>query len=437
MAQADVKTRTRIPRLLRWLAGPLQGATGFLAGADLNVVAITAATVLLLGIGLLAIYVAEMANPDGDNRTLHQGTYVIATLAVMVLVSMIDYRRWGDWAYAHFGLWLVLLAMLIAAKKLNILNGLIPDIRNTRRWIDVGPVLLQPSEFAKIAYVIALAWYLRYRTNYRTLGGLVLPLAMTFVPMFLILLEPDLGTVLLMLPIFFAMLLVAGARRRHLLSLMLICVLGSPILYHVMHGYQRMRVLGPFLQSESIRAWILDRPGVLGALRVTRTQVAQWTSDQGYQLDRSLVALGTGGWSGAGDPDADCMRYDFLPDRHNDFIFSVIGHKWGWVGCLMVVACYGIILVGGCHISTATNEPFGRLLAAGLAMLMATQAVINIGMAIGLLPITGSTLPLVSYGGSSLVSTGILMGILLNIGLRRPILLAPEPFIFEKKKDAE
>ncbi len=110
----------------------------------------------------------------------------------------------------------------------------------------------------------------------------------------------------------------------------------------------------------------------------------------------------------------------------------MIGHKWGWVGCLMVIGCYGIILVGGCHISTATNEPFGRLLAVGIVVLIATQATVNIGMAIGLLPVTGMTLPFVSYGGSSLLANGALIGILLNIGLQKTIMLAPEPFIFEK-----
>lgn len=432
MTVATRNKPNRLGRALRWLLRPLEGAAGALAGAELNVVAITAATVLLCGIGLLAVYVAEAANPDVTNFAKRQGTFVIATLAAMVLISMVDYRRWGDWAYPLFGAMLAVLTLLAAAKELNTLDWLVPTTRGTRRWINLGIVPLQPSEFAKIVYVIALAWYLRYRTNYRTLSGLILPLGMTLVPMFLILLEPDLGTVLLLLPIFFAMLYIAGARRRHLLSLVLICVACSPVLYRTVPEYQRMRVLGPFLQSEAIRTFMLERPRLLQVLQVSPMQVSQWTTSRGYQLDHSKVALATGGLAGARDPDIDCMRYDFLPDRHNDFIFAVVGHKWGWVGCLIVMGCYGIILVGGCNIANATNEPFGRLLAAGLAVLLATQGIINIGMAIGLLPIAGSTLPFVSYGGSSLLSSGILVGILLNIGMRKPIMLAPEPFIFEK-----
>lgn len=418
-------------RLLRWILAPLQGVAGSLLGTDLNIVGITAATVMLCGIGLLTIYMVEAANLDGGSRALHQGTYVIAAIAIMVLVSMIDYRRLGQLAYPAFGITLALLALLLAAKVINHPTPLIHDKLGAWRWIDLGPIQLQPSEFAKVTYIMALAWYLRYRTNYRTLAGLIWPLSLTLLPMFLILLEPDLGTVLLLLPVFFSMLLVAGAKRRHLLSLILICVVATPVLYRTMHDYQRMRVLGAVLQSESVRDWLLIHPKALKALKVTSVQVSQWQKDEGYQLDRSKVTLATGGLFGIRDADADCMQYDYLPEWHTDFIFAVIGHKWGLVGCVLVLICYGMILVSGCRISAATNEPFGRLLAVGVISLLATQAAVNVGMAIGLLPVTGTTLPFVSYGGSSLTATGAIMGLLLSIGQRKPIMLAPEPFIFE------
>jgi rod shape determining protein RodA len=422
---------SRGSRLLRWLLAPLQGTAAALLGTDLNVVAITAATVMLCGIGLLSIFMAEIGNPDNSSRALHQGTYVIAAIAIMVLVSMIDYRRWGQIAYPAFAITLLLLALLLAAKVLNHPNALMRPKYGAWRWIDLGPFQLQPSEFAKITYIMALAWYLRYRTNYRTLAGLIWPLGLTMLPMVLILLEPDLGSVLLLLPVFFSMLLVAGAKRRHLLSLLLICVVAAPVLYRTMHDYQRMRVLGAVLQSESARTWLLDHPRALSALKVTRVQVDQWQKDQGFQLDRSKVTLATGGLLGIRDADADCMQYDYLPEWHTDFIFAVIGHKWGLVGCCVVLLCYGMILVSGCRISAATNEPFGRLLAVGVVSLLSTQAAVNVGMAVGLLPVTGTTLPFVSYGGSSLTATGAIMGLLLSIGVRKPMMLAPEPFIFE------
>ncbi len=145
------------------------------------------------------------------------------------------------------------------------------------------------------------------------------------------------------------------------------------------------------------------------------------------------MTLATGGLLGIRDSDADCMQYNFLPERHNDFIFAVVGHKWGLFGCLVVLGCYAMILVAGCRVSAATNEPFGRLLAVGVVSLLTTQATVNVGMAVGLLPVTGMTLPLVSYGGSSLLANGAILGLLLSIGLRKPIMLAPEPFIFERR----
>ncbi len=436
MAASTTHNRTRTARLAGWLAAPLRETAAGVLGTDLNVVGVTAATVLLAGIGLLAIYIVEASGSGSSRFTQHQGTYVIAALAVMVLVSMVDYRRLGPLAYPAFGATLVLLAILAAARWLPFPESIIPEIRGARRWIELGPFRVQPSEFAKISYIMALAWYLRFRTNYRTLSGLMWPLGLTLLPMFLILLEPDLGTVLLMLPVFFAMLLVAGARRRHLLSLVLMCVAAAPVMYGTMHDYQRMRVLGAVLQSDHMRQWLLEHPGVLKLLRVEAPAVMQWESGEGYQLDHSKVALATGGLLGARNPDADCLRYNFLPDRHNDFIFSVIGHKWGLLGCGVVLACYGVILLAGCHISAATNEPFGRLLAVGVVSLMVTQATVNIGMTIGLLPVTGLTLPFVSYGGSSLLANGATVGLLLSIGLRKPIMLAPEPFIFEDASKA-
>jgi cell division protein FtsW (lipid II flippase) len=411
---------------------PLQGLAESVLGTDLNVVVITSATVMLCGVGVLAIYMAEGADGgESYHFTKHQGTFVIAAIAGMVLISMVDYRRLGGLAYSAFAATLVLLVILLGCKILGLENPLIYPSKGAWRWIDIGPVKVQPSELAKIAYIMALAWYLRFRTNYRTLGGLIWPLGMTFLPMVLILKQPDLGTTLLLLPVFFAMLLVAGARRRHLLSLAMVCVLAAPVMYGRMEDYQRMRVLGAVLQSESMRAWLLDHPKALAALKVTSLQVNQWQKDGGYQLDRSKVALATGGVSGIQDADADCMQYNFLPERHNDFIFAVIGHKWGLIGCTLVLACYGLILVAGCNISAATNEPFGRLLAVGIVALLTTQAMVNIGMAIGLLPVTGMTLPFVSYGGTSLLVNAAIMGLLLSIGLRKPIMLAPEPFIFD------
>jgi len=395
---------------------------------DLDVALTAGAALLLMAVGLYAIHLAEQAEAGSQPFTARQAVYAGVALVVLVVVGGTDYRKWGSAAYPAFGVTFLVLGLLVVDRWIDIPG--IPEIRNTRRWIRLGPVQLQPSELAKLSYILALGWYLRYRKNYRTVSGLMLPLALTLLPMGLILLEPDLGTVLLMLPVFFVMLFAAGARRRHLLMLALMCLAALPGLYGLMHGYQKMRLLGPALQVASVRGFLLRHPAWLDVLDLDARRLRRWSVEGGYQLDHSKVALATGGLRGARDLDIDCLRYNFLPDRHNDFIFAVIGHKWGLLGCVGVLACYAAIVTGGCRIAGATNEPFGKLLAVGVVSLVATQTLINVGMTVGLVPITGMTLPFVSYGGSSLLVNSAGIGLLVSIALRRPIVLGPEPFVF-------
>jgi len=389
-----------------------------------------AVTVGLMLLGIAAINIAESAGGSGNSFWLRQAAFALVATAIMAATARYDYRKLGRIAYPAFGVTLAVLALLVADRWVDL--PAIPQIRGARRWIRLGPVQLQPSEFAKITYVLALAWYLRYRKNYRRLTGLLGPLLLTLLPMFLILLEPDLGTVLLMLPVMFCMLFAAGANRKHLAAIAMICLLAMPALYGAMRDYQRMRLLGPVMQFDTARRFLLSHERLLSLLRVPRHRIQRWPVEGGYQLAHSKTALATGGLFGASDPDLDCLKYNFLPDRHNDFIFAVIGHKWGLAGCLAVLAAYGVLVWQGCRFAAATNEPFGKLLAVGVVSLLATQTLINVGMTVGLLPITGMTLPFVSYGGSSLLANAAAAGAMLSVGLRRPIVLAPEPFVFER-----
>jgi len=151
-------------------------------------------------------------------------------------------------------------------------------------------------------------------------------------------------------------------------------------------------------------------------------------------LQHSKIALGSGGlWGetfGEGFLAGPYVRYRFLPDRHNDFIFSLVGHQWGLAGCLVVLACYAWLVIAGAEIAARTKDPYGRLLAVGMAVMLAWQALVNIGMTMGLMPITGLTLPFVSFGGSSLLTSFLAAAILINVNQRRPIILAPKPFEF-------
>ncbi|HOW19481.1 MAG TPA: FtsW/RodA/SpoVE family cell cycle protein, partial [Phycisphaerae bacterium] len=311
--------------------------------------------------------------------------------------------------------------------------------------IRVAGFQIQPSELMKIGYLLALAWYLRFRRNYRTVGGLAGPFLLTLAPMVLIKMQPDLGMMLIMLPVLFVMLFVAGARGRHLALIALAALAALPLFWMKMEMYQRLRVTAVFLQSPVIREWIAAHPNTwlrLGPPEVRRNpeearrwqlEAAEWDVRRGYQLVRSKVALGSGGVLGNGWGRGTFIEYDFLPDKHNDFIFAIIGHQFGLVGCILVLLCYAAIVVTGFDIATLTNDPFGKLLAVGITVLLATQVITNVAMTIGLGPITGLTLPFVSYGGSSMIASFVMVGLLINIAQRRPLLIAHEPFVFAEE----
>jgi cell division protein FtsW (lipid II flippase) len=319
-------------------------------------------------------------------------------LAAMLATTLPSYRVLCRFSYGIFALALALL----------VLAYLFPPVNGARRWIRLGPLGLQPSEFAKVAYVMALARYLMYRDNYRRLGGLWLPLALTFLPVGLILREPDLGTSLVFLPVLFVMLFAAGARRWHLGAVALAGVLCLPVVWAGMSLDQQSRVTALFQQSG---------PG-------------EPITQQNYQLRQAKQVMALGGWWGsmvAGLAVEDPAAYR-LPEARSDFIFCILAERLGLVGIALLFVLYGLLIWRGLAVAVATREPFGRLVAVGLTFLIAVQVLINTGMNVGLLPITGISLPLVSYGGSGLLSEGILLGLLLNIGLRPGFEVAAEPF---------
>jgi cell division protein FtsW (lipid II flippase) len=294
---------------------------------------------------------------------------------------------------------------------------------------------MQPSELMKIAYVLALAAYLRYRKNYRRVGGLLFPVVLSVVPFGLILLEPDLGTALLLLPVLFSMLFMAGARVRHLVIIVLVGIAGAPVAWTQIRGYQRARVTAVLLQSDRLRKAVIDEPDRYRLL-ASKRQAIEWAASSGYQLVHSKNAIGSGGVLGHGWGRGVYVRGSQLPDRHNDFIFAIIGHQWGLWGCLLVLVAYAAIVLAGLRIASATADPFGRLLAVGVVGLVATQVLINVGMTVGLAPIAGMTLPFVSYGGSSLLVNFVAVALLVSVSQNRPYLLATRPFEFMREERA-
>ena len=391
---------------------------------------------LLLGVGLASIYAVEPMGPYWKKQLLYAG----AGLAGMIFINLIYYKNLGAISYWIYGGILVLLAILLAEKFIPMPSwwrSAVPYVNGSRRWIRLGAggfsFQIQPSEFCKVAHILALAWYLRFRSNYRELGGLIGPFVLTLLAMVLILLEPDLGTVLLMMPVLFSMLFVAGAKVKHLAMIVGLAILVSPLLWMNMHAYQRMRISSVLLQNEWVYQKAKDSPRVADVLAGGSANLIRWKKDKGYHLTHSKYAISSGGLAGYGFGKGPYLEGDLhLPEAHNDFVFAVIAHQWGLLGCVGLFLLYGILAACGLEIALMNTDPFGRLVAVGIVTMFMVQVVVNVSMTIGLMPITGLTLPLVSYGGSSLIVNMLAIGLLNNIGRARPFSVAKKSFEYDE-----
>jgi len=219
---------------------------------------------------------------------------------------------------------------------------------------------------------------------------------------------------------------VAGARVKHLLIIILMALLISPLLWYKMRSYQRIRISSVVLQNPWIREKAEKHPWLGNMLVGTRFSEKLWKSDWGWHLIRSKYAVASGGAKGYGFRRGPFVKYNFLEARHNDFIFAIIAQQWGFWGCLGLLALYIIIIGCGLEIAAHNTDPFGKLLAVGIIAMFVVEVIINVSMTVGLMPITGLTLPLVSYGGSSLLVSMASIGLLNNVGRCRPFSVAPK-----------
>jgi len=409
----------------------------FLKGRLIAVrITLLAAALCLILVGIAAIYSVGHPAETGSGSTgvdladFWKKQVMFAGLGglAFIAVNLINYRRFGLVSYWIYAGVLVLLGVLLIGRYIVDISW-VPEINHTHRWVRpeiAGWQLpaVQPSEICKLAYILALAWYLRYRSNYRNFRALVGPFVLTVLPMVLILLEPDLGTMLLMMPILFAMLFVAGAKVKHLAIIVGMAVLVSPLLWQKMEGYQRTRISSVLLQNEWVQEKAQQHPWLGRILVGKKFSQEQWKADWGYHLIRSKYAIASGRMGGYGFRQGPFVKYNFLPARHNDFIFAVIAHQWGFLGAAAVLGLYVIVIGCGLEIAGHNTDPFGRLLAAGIVAMFAVEVIVNVSMTLGLMPITGLTLPLVSYGGSSLLVSMAAVGLLNNIGRCRPFTVA-------------
>ncbi len=360
---------------------------------------LVACVVALMSLGLTGIARGDELAHAGEFFS-KQVVWIVLALPAMLLATLIPYRKIRHQSYVWLGLSLGLLLVVY----------FFPAKWGSRRWIPLGFMNFQPSELAKLAFILALARYLMYRENYRRLTGLVIPFVLTLMPMGLILKEPDLGTALLFLPVMLAMLFAAGAKFRHLFLVSCLGAAVSPILWLAMNSEQKSRITALFLQRDG----------------------GPTPTGDGYHLHQSKQVLALGGVRGShwgGTAVDDPLAYH-LPACRTDFVICMIGERWGLFGTLGVLGLYLFLLARGLAVAAGTREPFGRLLAVGIVTLLGTQTIINVGMTVGLLPVTGITLPLLSYGGSSLLFTCVALGLLMNIAMHPGYEIGNDPFRF-------
>jgi len=386
--------------------------------------------VLIATIGLVAVgvHAIDLARPDGSTGlaadALKQLIFFAIGLAAAAVVALPHYRLFTFLAWPFMGVVIALLVFLILP---FVPTSIVSPRNGARCWIDIGFTDIQPSELCKVSYVMVLALYLRHRETHRRLAGLIPPAVIACVPMALILLQPDLGTAMLFIPTLVAMLVAAGARMMHLIGA---CALGG-IFVAVVVGvslYFAQEGRYPLLKKYQVDrlAAVVDR-----AKGDTRRD-----SDRGFQGQAALMVAGSGGAQGhTVERSRALIGFSGLPERHNDMIFAVVVNRFGFMGVLMVIGLY-LTWIGGALLAAAScKDPFGRLTVVGLAGMVATQMTINIGMNIGLLPITGITLPFISYGGSSLVSGMLMVGIIFNVAMRRPAYLWRRSFEFDAPRE--
>jgi rod shape determining protein RodA len=343
----------------------------------------------LLAIGMLSVLSASYGGPHSSFHPLvvRQSMWIAAGLVVMITAALIDYRALSSYAYLLYAIALGLLGALWAVGH---------STMGARRWIALGFFHLEPSEIVKLGLVLVLVRYLREeppKGGIRLLQ-LIVPGILVMVPAGLVLMEPDLGTALIILALAATLIFAGGINLRTLMALALAAMLAAPAGWHFMKPYQRQR-WASFLNPQS---------DPLGA---------------GYHVIQSEIAIGSGGEWGKGFLKGTQARLNFLPEQSTDFIFSVYAEEFGFAGALVLIGLYGMLIARGVWVARHARDRLGALLAIGLAALVFWQVAINIAMACGILPVVGLTLPLVSYGGSSLIAMMAAMGVLISINTRR------------------
>jgi cell division protein FtsW (lipid II flippase) len=371
------------------------------------------AAIALSWIGVLAI--GTVAQPEATKMA----RFWLPVALIVMAVCTLPRPKWiGHTAYPLFA---AVLFVLIVMALPFMPRDIVPVRNGARAWISIGDITIQPSELMKVLFVLSMAWYLRYRSSYRTLTGLLIPFFIMFIPVALILKQPDLGTALLFAPTLFVMLVAAGAKLRHLgLLLGLVVVMVGLNVAVALWAPDSMQILRPHQRARIVSMVSLAQ----GDTRFIKSSA--------YQQDKAMTLVSAGGLTGYGaERSGTIVTFNKVPHVHNDMIFAVIANRWGALGVLGVLSLYLLLIVSFLLTAARSKDPLAQLSCVGFAGMIFTQVVINVGMNLGLLPITGITLPFISYGGSSLLATFIMIGLTLNFASRRPAMLARPSFEFD------
>lgn len=337
---------------------------------------------LLIGFGLVILYSASNQNMG---MIFRQSMRLLLAMSIMMVFACIPphkYKIWTPWIYST-GLTLLLAVMIMG--KIG---------KGAQRWLDLGFFRFQPSEIMKLAVPMMAAWYVDRKTLPIDLKSLLITTLFIFIPAVLIAKQPDLGTAIMVVSSGLCVVFLAGIRMRIVLFITIGMSLAAPLLWHVMHDYQKQRII-TLLNPEH------DPLGT------------------GYHIIQSKIAIGSGGAFGKGWLAGSQSHLNFLPEHATDFIFAVTGEEFGFVGCFILMVLIVLVSLRSLSIARHAQTCFTRLLAASLAMTFFLSAFVNIGMVMGILPVVGIPLPLVSYGGSAMVTFLASFGILMSISSHR------------------
>ena len=353
---------------------------------------------LIASIGVLSIYSSTYQKEGKLWQDIYkrQILWIILGAAIFMFMSNLHYRRLWDWTYPLYAaaLFFLFLVFVLGVVRLG-----------AQRWLRIAWFNFQPSEFAKLILAIFLARYFSKKSvddvsvlskRFGIFRGIILPFIFASIPMLLIIEQPDLGSGMILFLLFMTLLYLTGLKLRYIFIFLLIVVLPVPFMWHLLRDYQQQRLL------------VFLNPNIdpLGA---------------GYTIIQSKIAVGSGWLWGKGWLSGTQSQLHFLPESHTDFVFATFAEEWGFLGSSALLFLYYLLIHRGFVIAQRTNDPFGKLLAFGISLMLSIQVFINIAMNMGLAPVVGVPLPLMSYGGSSVLVTFVALGILVNIDRKRGV----------------